>query len=80
MENNKEDWKLDSLRIDFKTYGEDKGKYIGDIKFSNGENESFKFKLDSDMCKKYIQLISTHIVYSAENLSNRLIKSLGLNK
>jgi len=76
----KDDWKLDSIELKFKTYGENAGKYEGRISFSNGEYESFTFKIRPDMAEKYIQLMSGDIVTSANELGQRLIESLGLNK
>lgn len=76
----KDNWVLDKIEIEFKKYGEDKGKYIGMIRFQNGEFESFSFKIRPDMAQSYINLISEDIVKSAESLGSRLIESLGLNK
>ena len=73
-----DDWKLDKIELEFQSYGEDKGKYAGRIKFSNGEYESFSFKIKPDMAKPYIDLISDDIVEGAQRLGQRLIESLGL--
>ena len=73
-----DNWKLDSIEIGFQKWGEDKGKYCGNIQFSNGENESFKFKIRPDLADKYIKLISTDIVIAADSLAERLIDSLGI--
>ena len=74
------EWKLKSIEIEFKEYGEYKGKYIGSIRFSNGENESFRFNLRDGMAKPYIDLMADDIVKSASDLGERLIKSLGSEK
>lgn len=82
MDNN---WKLDKIEICFK-HGYDhekdpvkqKDRYEGSIRFSNGDFESFNFKVRPDMAEKYIQLLSKDIVESANDLGNRLIESLGL--
>ena len=55
-----------------------KDRYEGNISFSNGENESFSFKVREDMANDYINLISKDIVKAAESLGSRLIDSLGL--
>lgn len=83
MEENKQpgdDWKLQSIEIEFQNYGEHKGKYVGKIKFQNGEYESFQFKLYPGMTDKFISLIAEDVVKCSNNLAGRLIESLGLNK
>lgn len=81
MENSKKnDWRLEKIELEFQTYGEDKGKYIGKIKFQNGEWESFVFKIYPDMAESYIKLISSDIVKCADNLANRLVESLKLRE
>ena len=76
----KDDWKLDSIKLDFMAYGENKGKYEGKISFSNGQFEYFTFKINPDMAERYIHLMSKDIVTSANALGERLIESLGLAK
>ena len=74
-------WKLDSIEIKFKkgySFDNTKDRYEGKISFSNGENESFSFKVREDMANDYISLISKDIVKAAESLGSRLINSLGL--
>lgn len=75
-----DDWKLRNLSLEFNIWGDDKGKYTGDITFSNGENESFSFKIKPDMAERYIDLIADDVVRGARSLSDRLIKSLKLNE
>ena len=77
--NNKDDWKLKKIEIEFQTYGKQKGKYCGTIEFQNGEYESFRFNVKPDMAQRYIHLISQDVVDAAECLGDRLIKSLGLS-
>lgn len=74
-----DNWRLDKIDIEFKTYGKDKGKYIGKIRFENGEYESFSFKIRADMAQSYIDLIGEDIVICADLLAKRLIKSLKLD-
>jgi len=78
MINKNENWRLDKLELEFKTYGDDKGKYSGRIRFSNDDFESFTFKVRPDMAEDYINLIAADIVKGAESLGERLIESLGL--
>lgn len=75
-----DDWKLDKIELEFKSYGEDAGKYVGKIRFQNGEYESFSFKIRPDMAQPYIELIGADIVKCAESLGARLVESLGLKK
>lgn len=77
MSDPRDDWKLDKLVIEFKTYGPDEGHYVGSIAFSNGDYESFKFKIRQGMAKGYIELIAADVVKGAESLGDRLILSLG---
>ena len=77
MTEKQDDWQLRKLEIEFQTYGEDKGKYVGSIYFVNGEYESFKFKVRPNMAHDYIKLIAGDVVLAAESLGDRLIKSLG---
>lgn len=76
----KDEWRLESIKLDFINWGENKGKYEGMIRFQNGEYEQFSFKIRPEMAEKYIQLLSGDIVKSAESLGERLIDSLGLKK
>lgn len=78
MEQDKDKWRLQKIELEFQNYGEDKGKYIGKIRFQNGEYESFEFKIRPDMADAYIKLISSDVVKCAENLGSRLLESLDL--
>ena len=71
-------WKLQSIKIDFMEYGEDKGKYAGKIEFSNKEDESFVFKLRPEMVRPYLNLIGREVVSTANELGEKLINQLGL--
>ena len=75
-------YKLDSIKIEFKkgySFDKTKDRYEGLIKFSNGDSESFQFKIREDMAKPYIDLMANEIIKSANELGNRLIESLGLS-
>jgi hypothetical protein len=76
----KDDWRLQKIELEFQTYGEHKGKYVGKIRFQNGDFESFDFKIRPEMAQPYIDLMSSDIVKCAESLGSRLIESLGLRK
>ena len=73
-----DDWKLHKLELEFQTYGADKNKYCGSIRFQNGDYESFQFKIRPDMAEPYIDLIAADIVKAADQLAERLIQSLRL--
>lgn len=77
MSDKTEEWQLTKLEIEFNSWGEDKGKYTGSIRFDNGECESFKFKVRPNMAHDYIKLIAGDVVLAAESLGDRLIQSLG---
>ena len=80
IKEHKDDWRLQKIELEFQTYGEPKGKYVGKIRFQNGEHESFDFKIRPEMAQPYIDLMSEDIVKCAESLGSRLIDSLGLQK
>lgn len=71
-------WKLESLRIEFQTYGDYKGKYCGKVRFNNREDEAFMFNLTPDDTEKYLQLINEKLVATASHLGDRLLASLNL--
>jgi hypothetical protein len=77
MDNN---WRLDSIKLDFQTWGENKGKYAGSVRFENGDYESFSFKIRPDMAQPYINLIASDVVKGADALAQRLCVSLGLKE
>jgi hypothetical protein len=78
QEEKKNDWKLEKIELEFNTYGENKGKYTGRVMFTNGDWESFRFKILPDMAKPYLALISKDVVRSADSLARRLCESLGI--
>lgn len=80
-------WRLQEIKINFengysfKTNPEEQvDRYEGMIRFQNGQNESFSFKVKPDMAARYIELISEDIVIAATGLGERLKESLGLIK
>jgi len=77
MELNKDDWVLDDIKIEFNTYGADKGKYTGKVSFRNGHHESFSFRVRPNMAHDYIKLIASDVVLAASTLGESLIKSIG---
>lgn len=77
-ENASKKWHLERIEIELHTYGPNKGKYLGRIKFSNSDHESFSFNLSEEMANTYIKLIASEVVSSAETLGNSLVESLGI--
>ena len=73
---NKNDWKMESISIEFQRWGDFAGKYIGKIKFANEASESFSFNLTPDMVKEYLKPITDTITRSASELSDTLMRSL----
>lgn len=78
MENQTEQtiWVLESIRIDRITYGADAGKYKGSIRFSNSESDEFTFRLNPTLANAYLELIKDTVVLSANELAEKLKKSL----
>jgi hypothetical protein len=81
-----ENWKLKSIKIEFKCgynfkekEAEKYDRYEGLIEFGNDDNESFRFKIKPNMAQRYIDLIANDIVTAATGLSERLKESLGLS-
>lgn len=72
----RDEWKLESIKIEFKGWGQDKGKYVGKIVFANGHDESFSFKIRPEMANQYIEMIAADIVLGAKSLGDRLLDSL----
>ena len=72
-------WHLEKIEVELHTYGPNKGKYLGRIKFTNSDYESFSFNLSEGMANTYIKLIASEVVSSAETLGESLVESLGLN-
>jgi len=73
-------WRLDKIQLEFSSYGKDKGKYIGTIRFENEEFEYFQFKIRPDMAQAYIDLIAKEVVACASELSGKLIESLRIKE
>lgn len=75
MEDNNQ-WRMQSIRLDYKDYGEHKGKYTGEIKFENKQQESFAFKISPEKSDQFLALIKDVVIESANELGNKLIQSL----
>ena len=73
MEN--QEWVLERLEIKRELWGDDKGKYKGEIKYSNGKDE-FKFSLNPTLARLYLDLIKDTVVASANQLGENLSKSI----
>lgn len=77
MEVKPEEFQLRDLKIEFNTYGPDKGKYSGTVRFANGLSESFTFRVRPEMAHDYIKLIASDLITSAGKLGDDLITSIG---
>jgi hypothetical protein len=73
MEN---DWQLKSLTIEFMSWGELKGKYVGKINFQNGNSDAFTFTLTPEECAQYLSLISKKVSQHASQLGEQLNESM----
>lgn len=78
METINEGWRLQSLNINYQTYGAEKGQYTGAACFTNGVKMNVNFMLDQDKCNKFLALIQDEIQNHAANLGNMLVSSLPL--
>lgn len=72
------EWKLDKIELGLEKYGPNEGKYVGSVRFSNNEYESFNFKIPSNMAQPFIDLIAHHVADVAETLGERIANSLGI--
>jgi hypothetical protein len=75
---NEQGWQLESLRIDYVTYGEYKGKHTAKITFQNKSSDAFTFFLSPEETMSYILLIKDKIAGNASMLGQRLMQSLSL--
>lgn len=69
-------WILDKITIEYKSFGKHKGKYVGEVRFENNEYESFKFNIYPEMAEKYLNLIKGEVIKSANELGDKLSKSI----
>ena len=73
MEN--QNWELLNITIKKEQWGENKGKYTGDIRFSNGQ-DTFTFALNPTLAHLYLSLIKDTVIASANQLGDKLTASL----
>lgn len=71
-------WRLEKIEIEYNTYGPDKGKYSGKVKFTNTNWETFTFNISEEMANAYLKMIAQGVVNNAEQLSKSLIETLGV--
>jgi len=73
------EWKLKKISLEFVkgyTYNKTEDRYEGKIEFINNEYESFSVKVTDDMSEPYLKLIAGEVVKNAQQLADRLEKSL----
>lgn len=73
MEN--QEWVLERIEIKRELWGDDKGKYKGEIRYSNGKDQ-FTFALNPTLARLYLDLIKDTVVASANQLGENLAQSL----
>lgn len=73
MEN--QNWELQNISIKKEIWGENKGKYTGEIRFSNGQ-DTFTFALNPTLATLYLNLIKDTVIASANQLGDKLSQSL----
>jgi hypothetical protein len=73
------EWKLKKISLEFVkgyTYNKTEDRYEGRIEFMNNEYESFSVKVTDDMSEPYLKLIAGEVVKNAQQLADKLEKSL----
>lgn len=73
MENN---WELKSLNIEYQVWGEYKGKYVGKVKFENGNQDAFMFTLSTEETMDYLNIVSNRVGLSAQQLGEKIAGSM----
>lgn len=69
-------WQLKKLEIEFREYGEFKGKYTGVVKFMSGDQDAFTFSLSPEETQGYLDIISNKVGLSASELGQKIVESL----
>lgn len=82
MENQTEQttWVLEKISIERVRWGNDEGKYTGDIAFNNNRGDRFTFRLNPTLANAYLELIKDTVVLSANELAEKLQQSLNNQK
>ena len=73
------EWKLKKITLEFKqgySFNKTEDRYEGKIEFENDEFESFSVKVTDEMSKPYLKLIAGEVVKNAQQLAEKLEKSL----
>ena len=73
------EWKLRKITLEFKqgySFNKTEDRYEGKIEFQNDEFESFSVKVTDEMSEPYLKLIAGEVVKNAQQLADRLEKSL----
>jgi hypothetical protein len=76
-------WRLEKLRIDFHkwwSFNKSVDKYTWSVVFTNEKEESFDVKIDEEMTKIMLKLLSWTIVDRAQKLREDIWRSLELIK
>lgn len=69
-------FELKSLSIEYQIWGEYKGKYVGKVKFENGNQDAFMFTLSTEETMEYINIISKKVGASAQQLGETIASSM----
>ena len=72
------DWQLKSLSIEYMSWGELKGKYVGKINFQNNNSDAFTFTLTPEECAQYLSLISKKVATHASQLGQQVNESMNI--
>lgn len=69
-------WTLDKFEIERETYGNDKGKYKGRIRFGNENYESFTMNVRENTIDHLFALFADDIVNEAESIGDQMVEFL----
>jgi len=73
---NETKWILQHAKIERSTWGDDKGKYKGDVKFVNGLKQEFQMEITEETMNEILKLIFPDVAVMAMDFANELMESL----
>lgn len=66
---------LESIRLYHRDWGDHKGRYVGNVKFTNAEC-SIDINLDPDTADKVIKLLANQVVSAAKGTASMLVSEV----
>lgn len=68
--------KLRHLDIELRTYGEEKGRYIGTLQFQDANNTEVKLELTAEQAEKFVQFSAPILMAAADNAAEQFKSKL----